>query len=248
VKIYAISDLHVEFGPWIFSNTIKADVVILAGDIGVGMDGLKWAVQHIKDIPVIYVPGNHEYFHQNMETLREEMKHFASKHTNLHLLDDGVVKIDDVTFVGGTLWTDFELFHNRPMSMVYALQGMADYEVIMKDRSSYLVPADTLALHKNTLELITSTLHDNDGNKTVVVTHHCPSEMSVSPRYRMDNLTPAFASDLSNLIITREPSLWIHGHTHEHFDYTLGNTRVLCTPRGYAHVKYKTKPGRIVEV
>jgi hypothetical protein len=28
--------------------------------------------------------------------------------------------------------------------------------------------------------------------------------------------------------------LWIHGHTHDSFDYVCNGTRVVCNPRGYA--------------
>ena len=34
--------------------------------------------------------------------------------------------------------------------------------------------------------------------------------------------------------LVRSPvALWIHGHTHTAFDYTVDGTRVVCNPRGY---------------
>jgi hypothetical protein len=70
--------------------------------------------------------------------------------------------------------------------------------------------------------------------KTVVVTHHAPSSQSVHPRYARDLLTPAFASNLENLMDGDRAALWIHGHMHESFDYEVYGTRVICNPRGYA--------------
>jgi hypothetical protein len=64
---------------------------------------------------------------------------------------------------------------------------------------------------------------------------HCPSPRSVPDRFRDDPLTPAFSSDLEALILRHQPDLWIHGHTHDSFDYTIGCTRVVCNPEGYSY-------------
>lgn len=69
--------------------------------------------------------------------------------------------------------------------------------------------------------------------ETVVVTHHAPLSKAVVPRFAINRLTPAFASGLESLVDTGQPALWIHGHTHNSFDYGIYNTRVVCNPRGY---------------
>ena len=43
-----------------------------------------------------------------------------------------------------------------------------------------------------------------------------------------------FVSDLDHLTGGDRVQLWIHGHTHDSFDYRLNGTRVVCNPRGYA--------------
>jgi len=68
-----------------------------------------------------------------------------------------------------------------------------------------------------------------------VVSHHSPSPRSVPDRFRDDPLSPAFSSDLESLILRHQPDLWIHGHTHDSFDYTIGRTRVICNPKGYSY-------------
>jgi hypothetical protein len=67
---------------------------------------------------------------------------------------------------------------------------------------------------------------------TVVVTHHLPHRRNSHPKYNGSDLNPSFASDLSDLM-GPPVSLWIHGHTHESFDYVVNGPRVVCNPRGY---------------
>jgi predicted phosphodiesterase len=73
-----------------------------------------------------------------------------------------------------------------------------------------------------------------DPARTIVVTHHAPSIKSIADRYRADPVSAAFASNMDDFILEHQPRLWIHGHTHESFDYKIGKTRVVCNPRGYA--------------
>jgi Icc-related predicted phosphoesterase len=69
----------------------------------------------------------------------------------------------------------------------------------------------------------------------VVVGHHAPSKASTHPRYLNDTtMNGAYSSDLSEFILDRpQIKLWVHGHTHDSFDYMIGSTRVVCNPRGY---------------
>jgi Icc-related predicted phosphoesterase len=124
--------------------------------------------------------------------------------------------LDGVRFVGGTLWTNFggtEYYQNL------AQHGMNDFRVFSTD--------DALRWHHETVYFL-DTLEPYD--RTVVVTHHAPSFLSVHPKYAGDKLNPAYASNLEHLMTA---PVWIHGHMHDSSDYTVGNTRVLCNPRGY---------------
>ena len=67
----------------------------------------------------------------------------------------------------------------------------------------------------------------------MVVTHHAPSPRSIHPRFEGSLLNGCFVSDLEHLMGAPRVRLWIHGHTHDSFDYTVRGTRVLCNPRGY---------------
>jgi hypothetical protein len=67
-----------------------------------------------------------------------------------------------------------------------------------------------------------------------VVTHHAPSPASIHPRFAASPLNACFVSNAEHLLDGDRVRLWIHGHTHDSFDYVVNGTRVVCNPRGYA--------------
>lgn len=75
-------------------------------------------------------------------------------------------------------------------------------------------------------------LSEHYSGKTVVVTHQLPSMLSVDDKYKENLLSSCFASNLDDLF--GNVNIWIHGHTHESFDYVANGTRVICNPRGYS--------------
>ena len=82
----------------------------------------------------------------------------------------------------------------------------------------------------------------------IVITHHLPSELSIAPQYKRDTLNRFFCHDMTNFILDRKPSIWIHGHTHNSFDYTLGSTRIICNPAGYMGENRQFKFDLLVEI
>lgn len=230
MKIHILNDLHIEFADFTLPET-DADVVVLAGDIGVGLGGLEWLqAQHIQK-PVIYIPGNHEYYHHDISLIEAMYKHAAP---NVHILNDKVVVIEGVRFLGSTLWTDFDFFGetDKYFSIQFAKKNMADFSVINYGGTVF-TPNDSIKLHHKSRSWLKCMLEDTFQGKTVVVTHHLPSSGSVHPRFARDLLTPAFASHLEDLMDGHRIALWIHGHTHDAFDYEVCETRVICNPRGY---------------
>jgi predicted phosphodiesterase len=110
MKLHILSDIHIEFAPFQIPET-DADVIITAGDIGVGLEGVLWAKEQYKNKPVIYVPGNHEYYQHDI-SLIDQLK--ASSTENVRILDNEMCIIDDVRFLCATLWTDFALYGACP--------------------------------------------------------------------------------------------------------------------------------------
>ncbi|MCZ6804695.1 MAG: metallophosphoesterase [Proteobacteria bacterium] len=230
MKIHILNDLHIEFGDFELQDT-NADVVVFAGDIGVGTDGLKWIEDQKIDKPVIYVLGNHEYYHHEIGLI-DEIKVCAPD--NIYVLNDDVLEIDGVRFLGSTLWTDFLIFGEaeKYFAIQHAKRGMADFEVI-KLNGRRFTPEDSIRLHEQSRDWLECMLSIPFEGKTVVVTHHLPSSKSVHTRFSKDMLTPAFASKLEELMAAERVALWVHGHTHDAYDYELYGTRVVCNPRGY---------------
>ncbi|OGT19600.1 MAG: hypothetical protein A2V90_03340 [Gammaproteobacteria bacterium RBG_16_57_12] len=247
MKLHVLNDLHIEFGEFEPSET-DADVVVLAGDIGVGLEGLYWAKARFAGKPVIYVPGNHEFYRHDIALL-DELKACAPH--SIHVLDDDEVEIGGVRFLGSVLWTDFALFGegDKYFAMLRARQGMNDFAVIQCHGRPFM-PEDALRLHTVSRNWLANRLMEPFSGKTVVVTHHAPSPGSVSPRFARDPLTPAFASNLEDLMGGDRVALWIHGHTHDSFDYQVYGTHVVCNPRGYApyDLTLDFRPDFVVEV
>jgi len=233
MKLHILNDLHIEFESFGPPET-DADAVILAGDIGVGMEGLLWAEDRFPDQPVIYVPGNHEFYHHDI-ALIDKLK--ANTPDHIHVLNDDQVVIDGVRFLGSVLWTDFNLFGeaDRFFAMQQARRRMTDFSIIQNGGQRF-TPEDAIRLHTASRDWLSAMLGEPFDGKTVVVTHHAPSSQSVHPQYASDLLTPAFANNLEILMEGDRAVLWVHGHMHDPFDYEICGTRVVCNPRGYAPV------------
>jgi Icc-related predicted phosphoesterase len=247
MKLHILNDLHIEFEDFVPPAT-EADVVVLAGDIGVGMEGLRWIESRFTDKPVIYVPGNHEFYNHDI-ALIDELKDSPPEH--IHVLDNDQVIINGVRFLGSILWTDFCLFGeaDKFFAMQQAQQQMNDFSVI-RNHGQRFTPEDAVQLHTTSREWFAARLAEPFDGKTVVVTHHAPSSRSVHPRYTSDLLTPAFASNLESLMDGNKTDLWIHGHMHDSFDYKIYDTRVVCNPRGYSphELNRVFRPDWVIEV
>ena len=230
MKLHILSDLHTEFHEFSPPET-DADVVVLAGDIGVGLDGIAWAAREFPELPVVYVPGNHEFYGYDIGFV-DRLK--AAEHPNVHVLDNNTLDIDGVRFLGCTLWTDFKL--NGEGEAWFARQRakrlIEDFASICNGGRRF-TPEYSVELHEASKAWLVGELERKFEGPTVVVTHHLPALLSVAKRYANDPLNPAFASRLEDVIERYGPELWIHGHTHVPCDYELFDTRVVCNPRGY---------------
>lgn len=236
MKLHILSDLHLGFQGMEKPDT-DADVVVLAGDIARPQEAAAWALGFGK--PVLYVMGNHEFYGSSIQDATRELRQLCHG-TPIHVLDDRSVVIRGVRFLGSTLWTDFRLFgegDRRTRAMAEAQRFMRDFSRIrigMPPADAVLTPqhtADLFASHARWLEEELSKPH---AGPTVVITHHAPSPSSIHPRFAGSPLNACFVSHAEHLLDARRVQLWIHGHTHDSFDYLLNGTRVVCNPRGYA--------------
>ena len=313
MKISVCSDLHLEFGAIELFNDDNADVLVLSGDICLAkdvmqndpyniMDGIGKSARYHKFFQeccarfphVIYVFGNHEHYDGDFATSFKQVKENLSYLKNLHVLDKEIVEIDDITFIGGTLWTDMNkedpltLFHIRRMMNDFRIVENSNRKVSRKvplykqnpnytedgkNGRKYLVdengnhiedgykfieqistfsPEDAVEDHRKMVEyiqVVTAMLGKNE-NKYVVCGHHAPSRNSTHPRYKHDELmNGGYSSSLDEFIMDHpQIKLWTHGHTHEPFDYMVGETRIVCNPRGYIGYEQRANDFKLLTV
>lgn len=277
MKIAIASDLHLEFGDLEINNDAGADVLILSGDILVAKDiaqrdpygvmGPEYRSNRYHDFMqrcsalfphVVYVMGNHEHYNGDFAKTETHLKDVLSYLKNVYVLEKEIKVIDDITFIGGTLWTDMNngdqltLYHMKSMMNDFRvvdnsnrvvnykayeqINGVDNREKpIFKTRTAKFAPEDAFEEHAKFKGYIQQIIQGKFDQKFVVCGHHSPSKQSTHPRYADDTvMNGGYSSDMDEFI-TEHPQikLWTHGHTHHQFDYVVGETRVVCNPRGY---------------
>jgi predicted phosphodiesterase len=243
MKLNILSDLHLRFEA--FERPMNdADVVVLAGDIARPREAASWALGFSK--PVLYVAGNHEFYGSSIDGAAAELERLC-RGTRVHVLNDREAVIDGVRFLGSTLWTDFELFgvgERKAAAMAEAKRLLRDFSRIALRESTGAVftPEDSTVLFKRHADWLASRLATPHDGPTVVITHHAPSPRSIHPRFAGSLLNACFVSDLESLLGADRAPLWIHGHTHDSFDYEVKGTRVVCNPHGYTRSGVNENP------
>lgn len=245
MKLAVLSDLHLEISPWeVPARTLReADVIVLAGDIGMTTHGLHWARQAFPLKRIVYVAGNHECYGAEVHGLIKELRSTAAE-LYINYLEKTEVVFGGVRFLGTTLWTDFQLF-GAGAAMGTAMHEAGRYMLDFDGRvrcapMSTFTPSQSVELHRKSLAWLAEKLAQPFDGKTVVVTHHAPSMRSIAARYAEDPVSAAFGSNLDDLVA--KAHLWIHGHTHTAFRYQIGpdpeRGHVVCNPRGYRRETY----------
>ncbi len=235
--IKLMSDLHLEASPDWRPNVYPKDsdtTLVLAGDI-CEIERSTYLEEFLKDMSeqfkyVIHVPGNHEYYGGHIKYSAEKLDKIIEKIDNVYSLNNNSLILEDVKFIGTTLWTD--LNKGNPISKLDVESGMNDYYKIRIDSYRKLRVNDTIKLFNENVKFIKQELQNFDGN-TVVLSHHAPSSLSIHEDYMGDPLNYGYYTDLSDIILDFTPNFWFHGHMHHSFDYEIGETRVICNPKGY---------------
>lgn len=229
MRIQVLSDLHLNWHPDAGKDFLKSldpslagvDVLVLAGDL--------CPIRHesfgrmLRDIcakypDVVFVPGNHEWEHADRDVLQARLRMIQETWCpNLHVLQEGAVTIKGQRFLGSTLW-----FEDTPLAKSTAA-GWIDFR-LMPTLNSWVWDASAQARNF---------LFDNVRKGDVVVTHHLPFRQSLDPRFAHVGTNQFYLNDMAEILGKgNDPSLWIHGHTHSHLDYDVGDMRVLANPFG----------------
>lgn len=253
MRLWIVSDLHCDSSLWSPAAVPAHDVVVIAGDVA---NGPAPALHHLYRIgqhtpaPMIFVPGNHDV---HGGCLGDFVGSDRLRADGIHVLEPGApVIIGGVRFVGSTMWTDWQLNEREFQAQSWAARHMPEYSCVTRADGELIWPKDVFNEHQRHRAAIEEALAVPHEGPTVVVTHHAPSIRSVHPGDRTGVEAAAFANGLEELIERHRPALWVHGHIHSRSDYRIGDTRIVCNPRGYvgAHFTERTgwEEGKVIDV
>lgn len=238
MKIQFMSDLHCEMHMdegilMIDSLPVVGDVLVVAGDMS-NCSGIDTAVDWLcsKFPQVIFVPGNHEYYFSDRDSIVSKKQKLESKFRNFHWLDRHAIEIGGQRFIGTTGW-----FRDSPTNWIYE-NLLNDFRLIMGYKK-WVYKA-----HEESRQYLLDNVRPGD----VVITHHAPTSLSTPARFKTSQLNRFYVADFQDVIEKCQPKLWIHGHMHSPCDYDTGGCRVVCNPRGYPGEPSGFVPDKTVEV
>ena len=230
MKIQIASDLHLEH--WqrdlpplhLFVSDRTRDLLILAGDITDGRTdfGLPFIKRELGFSPLVYVPGNHEYyFAPSRQKVDDWWREFARYHPGFYYLNDDTADIGGVRLYGACWCSDF--------------WGHPDHVHYTRAIADFTVTGDwDTAAHVAEFKRVTESMAGLAGKVDVVITHFPPTLEAIDRNlYQANPLNPYFINDCEWLVQYLKPALWVSGHTHSPFDYRVGDTRVVINPGGY---------------
>jgi len=237
IKIFTISDLHLEFyksDKSFFTNIkdklVKADILILAGDIGYPDKHYATHYLHLlqsfKQIYpyVILVPGNHEYYTTKNYNIIEQQEKLSKicNDAGVILLNNSSVNINNIKFIGTTLWSQI---NNK------AFDSMNDKNNIFKNAKDYNDE------HKKCVEwLKQEIINSENDDKIIIITHHLPTFKLCHPKFENNYINSGFYTEiLHDLNIKDNVKYWIAGHTHEYINTKINNINFIINPMGYPY-------------
>lgn len=257
MKILLASDLHIEFHQPVDIPDVDVDLVVLAGDIHKSTLAIPVAEQYRDrlEAPVLMIAGNHEYYEGEYPRVLANLRSAAAASSDIHFLENNCLILDDIRFLGCTLWSNFSLYEEiTDQSMALAEQYINDFRLI-RHGDQPMTPEIMAALYRQSYAWLEQELAKVITERTVVITHFAPHPAAIHPRYQAqgrDPLTPYFTQDCSQLIRDYRIDVWMYGHTHNSVDTVIeGKTRLVSNQRGYPgespnYVQYQR--AKIIEI
>ncbi len=241
MKLKILSDIHIEICDYLDKFSQEPTILVLAGDIGYYLNETIY-INFLNELSFFYdyilcIAGNHEYYFYNIDC---DISNIENKlHKNIKIINNKTFYYKNYKIIGSTLWTSFN--NDSFLAKSIAKKNINDYRLISKKEGGKLLSPETIydKFVKN-LDFIKNEIDPN--YKNIIISHHAPSEKSISQKYLTDAnryLNYSYYSDLEKFIFENENNIkyWIHGHTHNSADYNIGKVRVIANPRGYATFK-----------
>src|SRR5690606_31160967 len=174
VRIYLASDIHLEFHKDFSGPTDPVDVIVLAGDIHLGLKSINIAEEFQKKygFPVIFVAGNHEFYYSDIDNMLNEFRIAAAEMDQVYFLENDVVEIKGVRFLGCTLWSNFALHEHASVRFANqkASQFISDFDVI-RSKGVNFTPDDAELRFEESYAWLEQELAKPHNGDTVVITH-----------------------------------------------------------------------------
>lgn len=234
LRIQYMSDLHLE-GGGPFTVVPTGDVLVLAGDCFTARTTGRFQ-DFLADVmtlgfkAVFYVLGNHEGYGWTYEEAIEFLQKLDDRCPEFHFLNQSVVTVDGVRFIGCPLWS-------RPdvNAQIHAKLYINDYRAVRNW---------TLARHMEAHEIDRAWLAYNVKPQDVVVTHFPPTRNGTDvAKYGTPANNPLgswFVNNMDEEIRVWKPGMWISGHTHHVWDEQVFGCRDVGNCRGYSKIHFGT--------
>ena len=271
MKLALHSDTHHNFGTsneWPYPLP-DHDVLILAGDISEFHDmpsDLDHVLRHFRertDAPILYLPGNHEFYHQEYHQMIERLDRLCEQ-LDIQFLHQRSAHFGDVAFHGCTLWSDFRLYaplmhpgldldRNREIwesAMIDSGIQLNDF-VHIRYENGTLTPKRCAALHSKERAWLAQVLATSEAPHNVVITHFVPTFRCLEgSRDQESPMCAYFAADCNDLVERYRPNLWLYGHAHHAADFSVHGTRFVNNAHGYPGIGRDTgfKPEMTLEI
>ena len=241
MRLHAVSDLHLEFG-WVSLPIVEADVLILAGDIGVkSKSTVDWLQEYAPAYKaVIHVPGNHEYYGSEMHEVDKFFTDVEREIPNYRYANDHLIEVGDQRFICSPLWTNYRGSIDAEFDVRFKVN---DFRQILYNNNR-LLPSHYTDLYEKSVKFMRELITPD----TVVVTHWAPIPECQDPNLPNDSVSWYFVNDLRQLVLDTNPKLWITGHTHYNVDFMFGKTRIFSNQAGYPEEHTGFDPSKVVEV
>jgi predicted phosphodiesterase len=256
MKIRILSDLHVDINNHygsIFKWEDRDVLTVLAGDTS---GDLKTTAEFVRKHfnNAILIGGNHIVYNEEGKTIQQLHSEYRAEFpldTSISFLENDYKIIDDVVFIGATLWTDYKYSDDQSINMHFAAQSMNDFRwgsfAGPTGLAIPLRPDHCLSVFQDSMKFIQETYDRfiNTDKKIVLIVHHGISPQAIAREHRGSHLNAAYISDLEEYITQNMPrlALIIHGHVHHRIQYKIGDIPVICNPFGYAgYGENKTDP------
>lgn len=229
MKIHYCSDLHLNKSPFEYPN-MHGDVLILAGDICPINEYDLYFKDLLEDIVekyehILYIMGNHEFYYGDITDI-DKAREYVKPYTNVKILQNESIIIDDIQFLGGTCWTNFNNLDSS--TMMNATKRVNDF-----NRTTYhghqLTCYDWLELHNAFTNFIRDT--DTFTYPNIVITHHSPTALTSSEKFKHNITNGCYCANLEYYMGGID--YWFHGHQHYGIDLELDRCKIKSNSRGY---------------